>query len=174
LLTAAFSTEHDVLAATRAVRTRGLEIVDVWSPYAVHGLDRAMGLKPSRLPLVCFFLGVTGAVLKLWFEYWTTASDWPLNVGGKPWDSLPAFVPVTFEVMVLSAAVSTVVAFFFAVRLWPGKTPLTPDPRATDDRFVLVLKEHDSTFDAAAVSRLLAGFNAFDIDERVVGEEEIA
>jgi len=173
LLTAAFSREEDVVAATSAVRAHGFEVVDVWSPYAVHGLDRAMGLQPSRLPMVCLLLGLLGGALKIWFEYWTTAFSWPLNVGGKPWDSLPAFVPVTFEVMVLSAGVSTVIAFFLAARLWPGKQPITPDPRATDDRFVLVIEETDSTFDAGQVSALLAPFHAFDIAERVVGTEAV-
>ncbi len=172
LLTAAFSREEDVLAATRAVRSAKLEVVDVWSPYAVHGMDEAMGLKPSRLPLVCFFLGLLGAGLKIWFEYWTTATSWPINVGGKPWDSLPAFVPVTFEVMVLSAGISTVIAFLISARLWPGKAPLTPDPRATDDRFVLVLEETDSSFDASGVRELLSRYNAFDIEERVVGKAD--
>lgn len=173
LLTAAFSREEDILAATRAVRAARLEVVDVWSPYAVHGMDKAMGLEPSRLPLVCFFLGLTGAALKIWFEYWTTASSWPINVGGKPWDSLPAFIPVTFEVMVLSAGISTVIAFLIAARLWPGKKPLTPDPRATDDRFVLVVEQTDSAFDAVRVSEMLSRFNAFDIEERVVGVGEV-
>ena len=173
LLTASFSREEDILAATRAVRAERLEVVDVWSPYAVHGMDEAMGLKPSRLPLVCFILGLVGAALKIWFEYWTTAFSWPINVGGKPWDSLPAFVPVTFEVMVLSAGISTVIAFLIAARLRPGKKPQTPDPRATDDRFVLVVEETDSAFDATRVGELLAGFQAFDIEERVVGIGEV-
>lgn len=168
LLTAAFAREEDVLAATRAVRAQGLTVVDVWSPYPVHGLADAMGLKASRLPLVCFLLGLAGAALKVWFEYWTTWVSWPINVGGKPWDSLPAFVPVTFEVMVLSAGISTVVAFCIAARLWPGKRPVTPDLRATDDRFVLVIEETDSAFDVDRVGELLSRFHAFDIEERVV------
>jgi len=173
LFVAAFTREKDILGATRACRERGLEVVDVWTPYPVHGLDRIMGLARSRLPLVTLLLAIIGGGLKIWFEYWTTEFSWPLNVGGKPWDSLPAFIPVTFEVMVLTAGISTVVAFFIAARLWPGKKPLTPDPRATDDRFVLVLEETDSTFDAAEVAELLGAYSAFDIEERVVGEGEV-
>ncbi len=173
LLVAAFAREKDIVEATRACRERGLEVVDVWTPYPVHGLDRIMGLARSRLPLVTLLLAIIGAGLKIWFEYWTTEFSWPLNVGGKPWDSLPAFIPVTFEVMVLTAGISTVVAFFIAARLWPGKRPLTPDERATDDRFVLVLEETDSTFDAGDVTELLEAYNGFDIEERVVGEGEV-
>ena len=172
LLLAHFEHEDDVLEATDAVRASGLTIVDVHTPYAVHGLDRAMGLRPSKLPWVCFLLGLLGAAFKVWFEYWTTATDWPINVGGKPWNSLPAFVPVTFEVMVLFAGVSTVVAFFFVARLRPGRVASDPDPRVTDDRFVLILEETDAAFDVDAVRALLDRHHALRVEERV--EREVA
>lgn len=165
-----FIDETDILGVTRAARESGLRILDVYTPYAVHGLDRAMALGPSRLPWVCFFGAVVGAVLKLWFEFWTTMVDWPVNVGGKPWNSLPAFIPVTFEVMVLSAGLSTVFAFLLVRRLWPGKRAVLPVVGITNDRFVLVLEETDATFDLAKVRRLFERFNAVSIEERV--EEE--
>lgn len=166
-----FEREADVLAATQAVRTAGLKILDVYTPYAVHGLDRAMGLTPSRLPVVCLLLGLFGAAFKVWFEYWTTASSWPINVGGKPWNSLPAFVPVTFEVMVLCAGVSTFLAFLLVTRLRPGRAAVMPHPRVTDDRFVLVVEETDAVFDAPRVAGLFAGFGAVASEERVEPEE---
>jgi len=119
LFLAVFDREEDVLGATQSSRERGFKIADIYAPYAVHGMDKAMALAPSRLPWVCFALGVIGATFKVWFEYWTTWIDWPINVGGKPWESLPAFVPVTFEVMLL-AGVSTVIAFFIVAKLRPG------------------------------------------------------
>lgn len=170
LVLGVFADETDILGATRAAREQGLKIVDVYSPYAVHGLDRAMGLAPSRLPWVCFLAAVMGAVLKLWFEFWTTMVDWPMNVGGKPWNSLPAFVPVTFEVMVLSAGLSTVFAFLLTRRLWPGKKPTVPVAGVTNDRFVLVLEEADATFDLPQVRRLFSSFNALSIEERIAEE----
>lgn len=159
-----------MLGATEEARVRGYRIVDVFTPYAVHGLDKAMGLQPSRLPLVCFVLGLLGAALKVWFEFWTTAIDWPVNVGGKPWNSLPAFVPVTFEVMVLFAGVSTVIAFLFVCRLLPGRKTVLPDPRVTDNRFVLVLEQTNAAFSVAQVRTMLARYNALRTEERV--EEE--
>jgi len=167
-----FSTEEDVLGATRAARGCGLKVLDVYTPHAVHGLDAAMGLKRSRLPWVCFSAAVIGAGLKLWFEFWTTMVDWPVNVGGKPWNSLPAFVPVTFEVMVLSAGISTVAAFFFISRLRPGKAAAVPHPRVSDDRFVLALEESDADFDLVRVRRLLQEFHVEAVEERL--EEEAA
>jgi hypothetical protein len=168
-----FENEKDILGATRAVRQAGFSIADVYSPYAVHGMDKAMGLTPSKLPWVCFLLGLLGAGLKVWFEFWTTAQDWPINVGGKPWNSLPAFVPVTFEVMVLFAGVSTVIAFLFVSRLWPGKKPVLADPAVTDNHFVLVIEESDAAFDPAKVRRLLQEYHVIRTEERVESAREV-
>jgi hypothetical protein len=96
VLLATFDHEDDLLAATNAVRSGGYRIVDAFTPYAVHGLERAMGLRPSRLTWVCFVCGMIGALGMLWFEHWTASVDWRLDVGGKPWQSLPSDVPVAF------------------------------------------------------------------------------
>ncbi len=167
LFLATFMREDDALGATRAARDFGFQIVDVFTPYPVHGMERAMALAPSKLPWVCFALGALGASLKVWFEYWTTWIDWPLNVGGKPWDSLPAFVPVTFEVMVLLAGVSTVIAFLIVCRLFPGRKAVLPAVGVTDDHFLLVLEESDAAFDAQKAARLFREFNALRVEERV-------
>jgi hypothetical protein len=170
LLVASFESEDDVLEATRAARAAGLRIVDTYTPYPVHGLDEAQGVRRSRLPWVCFAAAIAGAALKLWFEYWTATVDWPVNVGGKPWNSLPAFIPVTFEVMVLAAGLSTVGAFLAVSRLRPGRQAALPAPRITDDRFALELLESDAAFDPARVRRMLERHNAISVEERL--EEE--
>ena len=161
-----FQDVNDVLSVTRAVRKQGYRILDIYAPYAVHGLDKAMGLEPSRLPWICFVLGLIGAAAKVWFEYWTTASDWPLNVGGKPWNSLPAFVPITFEVMVLFAGDSTVNAFFLVSRLYPGRRTTAVIPGVTNDRFALVLEESDAAFEPGEVRSLLERHGAIEVIER--------
>lgn len=134
-----FDDEHRLLEGARAARAAGLEIHDAFVPYAVHGLDEAMGLRRSRLPVVCFVAGVTGGALALSFELWTSTSSWALNVGGKPFASVPAFIPIMFELTVLSAALASAGAFFFRSRLFPGKKAMAL-PRVTDDRFALVLE----------------------------------
>jgi hypothetical protein len=169
-LAGVFEREEDILQATEAARTSGLAILDVYTPYAVHGLDRAMALEPSRLPWVCFLLGLFGATFKVWFEYWTTSRSWPIDVGGKPWNSLPAFVPVTFEVMVLFAGVSTVIAFFLVAHLRPWRRVRLAHPRVTDDRFVLLLEQNDAAFDVARVRRMLEQYHAVEIEEREMEE----
>jgi hypothetical protein len=161
-----FQNEHDILQATRAARKDGLDIVDVFTPYAVHGMDRAMGLPPSRLPWVCFLMGLFGAVTMTVFQYWASAVDWPINVGGKPWNSWPAFVPVIFEVTVLLGGVSTVLAFILWAGLKPGAQSPVSDLRVTDDRFALVLGQTGAGFNRAAADALFAKFHAVAVEER--------
>ncbi len=169
-LLAVFESEADILAATEEMRLRGLRIADVYTPYAVHGLDKAMDLRPSRLPWVCFALGLAGATFKVWFEFWTSAADWPINVGGKPWNSLPAFVPVTFEVMVLFAALSTVAAFLLGRKLLPGKRAKLASPGVTDNEFTLVIEQTNAPFRLDEVSAQLRSMGAAFVEERVEQE----
>lgn len=170
LFIASFEHEDDILSATRAVRQHGYEIAEVYTPYAVHGLDKAMGLKPSRLPYICLGLGITGAITKLWFQIWTSAWDWPVNVGGKPLASIPAFVPVTFEITVLFAGVGTVLALFLRTKLFPGKKPKVHFKGSTDNRFVLVIVENDAAFDYQSASELCSAHNAVEIEEQLEKE----
>ena len=97
-----------------------------------------MGLRRSRLTWVCFAAGITGATVALGFQLWTSVVSWPLNVGGKPFASVPAFIPVTFELTVLSAALVSAATFLLRSHLGPGRR-VVPLPRVTDDRFTLVL-----------------------------------
>lgn len=168
LLLAKFGHEDDLLASCKELRGHGYEIVDAFTPYAVHGLDRAMGLKPSRLTWVCFICGMVGAIGMLIFEYWVGAISWPLDVGGKPWNSLPSNVPVAFETAVLLAGFGSVFALFGVSRLYPGKAVHPEFDRVTDDRFVLVLAQSDARFDSTQVNHLLRPFNLLELEERVV------
>lgn len=169
LFVAYFAGEKELLAAVRAVREAGFAVVDAFTPYPVHGLQEALGWRRSRLPYVTFALGALGAAFKVWFEFWTTGVSWPLNVGGKPFNSLPAFVPVTFEVMVLLAGVSTVVAFLWVTRSFPGKKAKLLDPRTSNDLFAVVLEQTDARFDPAEVSHVLSRFGPVAVEERVEG-----
>jgi hypothetical protein len=156
-----------VLDATRAARDAGMVIEDVYAPYAIHGIDQAMGLPQSRLTWVCFSAGLAGMLLMLLFLWWMTVVAWPLNVGGKPLFSLPAYIPIVFEFTVLSAGLSTVAALFVATRLWPGKRAMVL-PRVTNDRFALALVAAGS-FDEEAARRICSGSGAVDaqyLDER--------
>jgi Protein of unknown function (DUF3341) len=166
VLIGVFENEGDVFRATAAARKEGLDIVDVYTPYAVHGLDRAMGLPHSRLPWVTFLLGLFGALTITIFQFWASAVDWPINIGGKPWNSWPAFVPAIFEMTVLFGGVGIVLAFFVWAGLRPGRQSPMSDLRVTDDRFALVLSQTKAGFNRKAAEALLARFHPVGIHER--------
>lgn len=161
-----FEREQDVVGAAAASRERGLSIEDAYTPYPVHGLAAAIGLEPSRLPWLCFWLGIVSGAAMLLFQYWASAISWPTNVGGRPWNSFPAFVPVTFELVVLVAGVGTVAAFLVVAGLRPWRSADVPDPRVTDDRFALVLIVDDAD-QRAGIDALMARFRPTSIEERV-------
>ncbi len=140
LCIASFDSPEDLLSATRAARESGRKIYDTYVPWPVHGLEEAMGVARSRLGVVCFMLGSLGVATALGFQLWVSTRSWPLNIGGKPFDALPALIPITFELMVLFAAVGTIIVFFIRSRLWPGAQPGIALEGATNDRFILALE----------------------------------
>jgi hypothetical protein len=159
-----FDSEEKVIKATRAVREAGHRIHDVYTPYAVHGLDAAQGLKPSKLTWVTFLAGLTGLTAALSLQIYTSAIAWKLNVGGKPFLSLPAFVPVSFELTVLFGGLATVAAFFIRTKLFPGKQALVL-PRVTDDRFAIALVADAK---AGALETVLRHHGAVETENREV------
>jgi hypothetical protein len=167
---ASFAQQEDMLKAVRAIRNRGWKIVDVYAPYAVHGLEEELGWSRSRLPAACFLCGAAGVGLATWFQFWTTASNWPLNVGGRPWNSLPAFVPVIFESMVLFAGFGLVFAWLIRCGLYPGKKPGRLPAGMTDDRFVVAVHDPGPGTRAGEVRELLQECHAVSFEER--DEEE--
>ena len=141
-----FEDEDSILEAVSAARQAGYSIDDVYTPYAVHGMDEAMGLPPTRLRWVCLGGALTGMLLGFSFQAWTSAVAWPLNIGGKPHLAVPSFVPVSFELMTLFAALGTVAALFARSRLYPFRKTRILE-RTTDDRFALALVSTGSPSD---------------------------
>ncbi len=154
-----FNNENDVLHATRASKEAGYAIYDVYAPYAVHGLESAMGLKPSRLTYACLFFALAGLLLGVFAQFWIGSIDWPLNVGGKPFNSLPAYLPVIFELTVLIGGLGVVFSMLFRTKLFPGKKEWLPDTRVTNDHFVIALVQADASFDTGAVHQLWQKYN---------------
>jgi len=133
-----FDDPHELLKAGEAALKRGYKNLDAYMPYPVHGINEAIGIKRSWIPWATLVAGITGGSLAFLFMSWTSAVDWPLNVGGKPFISWPAFVPITFECTVLFAGLTTMFALWGACRL-PRHRPKILDLRLTDDRFALVV-----------------------------------
>jgi len=139
-----FGDEGALKRAVKRVREEGLAIHDVYAPYAVHGLDELMGLRRSRLGYVTLLGGLAGMTTAIVLQVWTAVVDWPLNVGGKPANSALAFVPITFELTVLLAGLSTAAAFLVRSKMRPP-LPFLPSPEPlmpgiTNDTFVLVVE----------------------------------
>ncbi|MFO0985123.1 MAG: DUF3341 domain-containing protein [Planctomycetota bacterium] len=163
-----FEDEHALMAAAAECRERGVAILDAFSPYPIHGIDAVLGLRRSRLPIVCFAAGLSGLAFGLWLQYWASATDWPLDVGGKPFDSLPAFMPVAFELMVLCAGLATALCLLARARLAPARRPKLWAERVTDDRFALVIAPRDQSFATSQIADLLRRHGARQCREEVV------
>lgn len=133
-----FRRQEDLLDAVHQLREARIGIEDAHSPYPVPGLSEALGLRHSRLGWVCFVVGISAASLLVGFEIWVSAVDWPLNVGGKPDNSLVAFAPPAFEFGVLFASLATVAAMLLRSGLFPGRTTALAGRGFCDDRFAVV------------------------------------
>ncbi|GAB5552153.1 MAG: DUF3341 domain-containing protein [Saprospiraceae bacterium] len=147
-----YDDEHDLLVAVRNARADHLDIWDVFSPFPVHGMDNAMGLSESRLHITGFIYGMLGTLTAFLFMTWVFTRDWPIIFGGKPYFSAPAFIPITFELTVLFAAVGMVVTFYTICGMGPGIVNPTLDDRITDDKFCLAFDTTNS--DEAEVSKM--------------------
>ena len=159
-----FEREEDLIAGAAEARQAGFEVYDVYTPFPVHGMDRAVALPPSRLTWIAFLAGALGLVFGLTLQVWTSAYDWPLNVGGKPFNSFPLFIPVTFELTVLFSGLIAIGVLFARNRMWLFSKRKVFE-RVTDDRFVLVLKQSDASFDIDKAGRLFARHNAINVVE---------
>ncbi len=151
--------DHELVRAAAKVRDAGYRNFDCITPFPVHGLEEAMGVKRSWIPFVTFIMGLTGGSLGLFFEYWTSVVSYPINVGGKPFFSAPAFIPITFECTILFAALSSVVAMILACGL-PKIDPPIIDPDLTCHKFALMIPENEPNYDAAKAEQLLKGLGA--------------
>lgn len=153
-----FEDEDIVLSAIPKLKEKKFKVTDVISPYPIHGLDHALGLKRTRISMCAFLYGATGTSLALLMMWYMNIWDWPMDIGGKPsfnlYKNIPAFIPVTFESTVLCAAHGMAITFFLRSKLLPGVEPHVIDDRMADDRFVMVIDVKDDAEKAAAHAAL--------------------
>ncbi len=145
----AIYTDDDVLiAAVKKVKQEKHHIEEVYTPFPVHGLDKAMGLAPTRIAITSFMYGCVGLTVAILMMNFIMIQDWPQNIGGKPSFSyvlnMPAFVPIMFEMTVFFAAHLMVITFYLRSRMWPFKKAENPDLRTTDDHFLMEIAVHDN------------------------------
>lgn len=167
-LMAEYEDEIKLLDACRRVRDSGYTRTDAFTPFPVHGIDEALGIKPTVLPWFTLCAGATGTTVALTMQYWMNAVDYPYIISGKPFASWPAFIPVSFELTVLFAAFTTVFAMLGLNGLPKFSNPVFTNPkfdRSTDDRFFLWVDSRDKYFNAEKVQSLLSETGPLGIDE---------
>ena len=139
-----FDDEVPLLEAIQKIQEKDQPIHDVLTPFPVHGLDKALKMKRSRIPLGGFFCGLTGGLFAFLAQAWIFTVDYPLVFGGKPYLAAPSFIPVTFELTVLFTAVGVASALFIRSRLIPRKSFKPVYERASDDRFVILIDTREN------------------------------
>lgn len=157
-LLAEFNEPNELIAAARRTHEAGYKHVDAFAPFPIEELSEALGMHHNRLPLIVLIGGIVGACAGLSLQYWTSVVDYPINVGGRPFFSLPSFIPVTFECTILFAAFSAVLGMLALNGLPMPYHPLFNVPRfalATRDRFFLCIEATDPKFDREDTRRFL-------------------
>jgi hypothetical protein len=165
-LLAEFGTPEALVAAAERIREAGYREVDAFSPYPIEGLADALAFRHTRVPLIVLAGGIVGALTGYLLQYWVSAIAYPLNVGGRPLNSVPAFVPVTFELTVLFAALAGFIGMLALDGLPRPYHPLFGVPRfdrATRDGFFLLIEASDPRFHVEDTRRLLLRLGAREV-----------
>ncbi|MCE3007033.1 MAG: DUF3341 domain-containing protein [Bacteroidetes bacterium] len=151
-----YDDDDKILHAVSSVQRQGISIEDCFTPFPVHGLDHALGLKESRIPSVGFIGGALGTVTALSMMVYMYTIDWPVDIGGKPNLPFPSFIPITFELTVLFCSLAMVFTYLYINRLSPAQKPELCDPRQTDDRFVIRIEAGDAAHNQKVLAALRA------------------
>ena len=162
----AIYTDDDILmSAVKKVKAERFHIEEIYTPFPVHGLDKAMGLAPTRIAITAFIYGLIGLTVATVMMNFIMIEDWPQNIGGKPSfsyiENMPAFVPIMFELTVFFSAHLMVLTFYLRSRMWPFKNAENPDPRTTDDHFLMEIAVDGNEKE---LEELLAGTGAVEIN----------
>ena len=141
VIQAMYNDDDILMDAVKEVRAANYHIAEVYTPFPVHGLDKAMGLKGTRIAITAFMYGCVGLAFSIWMMNYMMIEQWPQDIGGKPSfsyiENMPAFVPIMFELTVFFAAHLMVITFYMRSKLWPFKEAENPDVRTTDDHFLM-------------------------------------
>lgn len=175
--TGIFDKPDEITHAAEKAASEGFKKFDVHTPYPLHGMNKAMKLPPSKLGYVALIFGLSGALGALLSLWWVSAIDYPIVIGGKPFFSFPAYVPVMFEVTVLSASIATVLAMLFVFFKLPNNShPLHGTDymkKVASDKYGILIQAEDSKFDEATVRSFLESVHAKEISPVYWDEEEV-
>ena len=165
---AEFESPERLLDAANAARLHGYKAMDAYAPHPVEGLSEAIGFRRNRVALCTLLGGITGGIGGYFMQWYAMAIDYPINIGGRPFNSIPSFIPITFELTILCAAISTILGMLALNGLPRPHHPIFNAPdfeRATTDRFFLCIEARDPRFDARQVADFLRGHEALAISE---------
>lgn len=154
-----FDKEEDLVHALEKVEEQEVAIEEIYTPYPIHEAIHAMG-KKSRFTWAAFFYGLVSAVVILSFLYYTAVIDWPINFGGKPSSAFPSFIIITIIGTILLVTLASLFTFSVRAEVYPGKEAVMPDPRSTDDKFVMMFSEKE---DNESLRKLLEESGASEI-----------
>ena len=147
-----YDDDAKVMAAASTLVGQGIRVKDVYSPFPIHGIDPIIGIKRTRLAICSFMYAMTGTSLALLGMWYFMIQDWPMNIGGKPsfslLENIPAFIPVTFEFSVLCDAHGMAITYLLRNGTLPGMPASNPDPRTTDDKFVVEISTDNNSMSA--------------------------
>ncbi len=163
LIFGVFEDEEHLIEAGKSLRDYNIPILDIYTPFPVHGLDELLEIKRSRLPIITFFACLFGCLVAIYFQVWTSKYSWPLNIGGKPFNSFVAFIPVAFEITVLMGALITVAFFLYRCGLFPGKKETILDANMTNYSFVLAIEHNNAAIDFDQVSTIMKKHGASEV-----------
>lgn len=154
--------EHALVEAARKVRQSGFKKFEAITPFPIHGIDEAMDIPFSWIPWVTLVTCLAGFAFGVWFTWWVAAVSWPVNIGGKPMWSVPAFVPIMFECTILFGALGSV-GVLFAVCGLPQVDPPVIDTTLSSHRFGLFIPEDDAGYNQASIEKMLREFGAIEV-----------
>ncbi len=167
-LLAEFQKPEEILQATQRAREAGYHDIDAFTPYPIEGLGEVLGMKHTRMPFVVLMAGITGAVVGFFMQYYSMAVNYPFNVGGRPTNSWPVYIPITFELLVLVSGLAALIGMLFLNGLPRPHHPLFNVPqfaRASQDHFFLCIEATDPRFDRTATRDFLAGLGPMEVLE---------
>ncbi len=150
---------------------KGVKINEVFSPFPIHGIDPIIGVKNTRLGIMAFIYGITGTMLATLGMRYFMVVDWPMNIGGKPnftyLDNMLAFIPITFEFTVLCAAHGMAITYLLRNKTLPGIPAQNPDPRTTDDKFVIEVRASENAqFSSEELENMLKDTGLIELDQK--------
>ena len=166
--------DDDVLKdGAKKLVSKGVKVTEVFSPFPIHGIDPIIGVKDTRLGIMAFIYGLTGLTLATVGMRYFMVVDWPMNIGGKPnftyIDNILSFIPISFEFTVLCAAHGMAITYFLRNKTLPGMPAQNPDPRTTDDRFVMELRtSENSQFSTEELEAMLKETGIVELDQKDV------